>query len=43
LVSISKPQNGIFIDLGNIIHAGFPLQAATIALLPIQVKGADFL
>jgi hypothetical protein len=43
LASIAKPQNGIFIDLGNIIPFDFPLKIASVGLLRIHVKGVDFL
>jgi len=43
LARLRKPQNGILIDLGNIIPASFPLQFAPSGLLLISKKGVDFL
>jgi hypothetical protein len=40
---LPKPQNGIFIDLGNNVPATFPLKITAIGLLQIYKKGVDFL
>ena len=42
LVRLLKPQNGIFVDLGNIIPFNFPLKIAPSGLLQINKKGVDF-
>ena len=43
LARLLKPQNGIFVDLGNKIPLSFPLKIAPSGLLQINGKGADFL